>query len=264
MICSISSKEYHEERNHISKSGLDLVARGPDVFKYTIIDGNHLDPTPAMVLGSALHCKVLEPNLFQEEYIIAPKVNRRTKAGKEKWEQFCSKAGKRTVLSQEQIETIDNMVNALNSCPAARAIIERAAHKERSYFSHMDEVMVKCRPDIELGNGYLADLKTTTDIDENALARSIYKFRYHVPAAFYSDIVERERPEKARGFIFIFVETGGMHRVRVASIDQDSVEIGREVYRNDLDVYKECLETNHWPGPNNGKIGVISLPAWAK
>ena len=40
-------------------------------------------PSPAMALGSALHCLVLDEQSFNRDYIVAPKVDRRTKAGKQ-------------------------------------------------------------------------------------------------------------------------------------------------------------------------------------
>ena len=40
------------------------------------------DATPAMALGTAIHALVLEPDTWRNELVIAPDINRRTKAGK--------------------------------------------------------------------------------------------------------------------------------------------------------------------------------------
>ena len=49
--------------------------------------------TPAMKLGTATHCAILEPECFDIEYVEAPIVDRRTKDGKALWselEQLCN------------------------------------------------------------------------------------------------------------------------------------------------------------------------------
>lgn len=41
--------------------------------------------TPAMILGEAIHCKILEPDAFKDRYYIAPEVNAATSEGKNTW-----------------------------------------------------------------------------------------------------------------------------------------------------------------------------------
>lgn len=41
--------------------------------------------TPAMILGEAVHCKILEPDAFKERYYVAPEVNAATSEGKNTW-----------------------------------------------------------------------------------------------------------------------------------------------------------------------------------
>jgi hypothetical protein len=44
-----------------------------------------VQPTDAMKQGSLVDCLITEPQNFDRKYVVAPKVDRRTKAGKEAW-----------------------------------------------------------------------------------------------------------------------------------------------------------------------------------
>ena len=44
------------------------------------------EPSASMVLGTAVHSMLLEPD--KDSIAVAPAINRRTNAGKEKWEEF--------------------------------------------------------------------------------------------------------------------------------------------------------------------------------
>jgi len=69
------------KRDYLSYSALKAYAKSPN--HYLMYVGREFVETPAMVLGSALHCLVLEPQEWSKRYITAPKFDRRTKAGKE-------------------------------------------------------------------------------------------------------------------------------------------------------------------------------------
>lgn len=65
----------------INCSGLKLISsKTPAHFKYQ--QSEQRKPTPAMIIGSAVHCATLEPEAFNERYIVAPKIDKRTKDGK--------------------------------------------------------------------------------------------------------------------------------------------------------------------------------------
>lgn len=75
----MTNAEYHADPA-ISKSDLDLINRSPSYYKY--VKGNPRVQTAAMLLGSAVHKLVLEPEDFGEEYAVAPLADRRTKPAK--------------------------------------------------------------------------------------------------------------------------------------------------------------------------------------
>ncbi len=67
--------------------------------------------TKTLDLGTAFHCRVLEPEEFSNRFIVAPEFNRRTNAGKEEEKAFlmeCASTGKRLSLRKK--------AGKLNSC----------------------------------------------------------------------------------------------------------------------------------------------------
>ena len=69
-IKKLSNSEYHR-RCSVSKSHLDKVNQSPLHFWHHYLDPDRPEPerTKAMILGSAFHTKILEPHLFDKEYL---------------------------------------------------------------------------------------------------------------------------------------------------------------------------------------------------
>lgn len=123
----------------------------------------------------------------------------------------------------------------------------------------------KCRirPDWLSSEGFIVDVKSTTDASESAFANSIVRYRYHVQDAFYSDGVEKALGKKPKGFVFIAVEKTAPYAVGVYIMPENGQELGREAYLQDLASYQKCLETGNWHGYGNGEAVSLQLPKWA-
>lgn len=256
-----TNAEYHSHPA-VSKSHLDLVARSPRHYWGRYLDPNRVVPeqTPAMVVGSAVHTRVLEPHRYQAEYVVAPNFDRRTKAGKEAWEQFQLEAARKTVLTAEQDALAAAVSQAVYAHPAAALLLSQPGQAEQSYF-WTDEVtgeVCKCRPDWHSDcRRLIVDLKTTEDASPAGFARSIHKFRYHVQANWY----QRPFPE-AEQFVFIAVEKSPPYLVGVYVATPEMVAAGGRTADRDLQVLAECRQLDQWPGYAD-EIVPIDLPRWA-
>lgn len=179
--------------------------------------------------------------------------------------------GDRTVLTPEQWDQLHRMRDAVMAHPAARGVLER-------------------------GNNMVVDLKTCEDASLEGFSKSIANWRYDVQHPYYLDglrealrqgnceppaegaaelsaywtdketgVLCRCRPDFWRGhpnhFIFIAVEKKPPYAVGVYKLDEESVDLGRAVYRADLKRYAECLANDNWPGYGD-KIQTISVPGW--
>lgn len=256
----LSNAEYHAHPA-VSKSGLDLVRRSPQHFWHRYLDPNRViePPTPAMIIGSALHARVLEPHLYDDEYIVAPEgIDRRTKEGKLRWADFEAEADGKTVLKAEDALQIESMAAAVHRHPAARMILRLPGKCEQSYF-WTDEATgekCKCRPDWHSDDRRLiADVKTTEDASPRGFLRSVMKYRYHVQAAFYSQGIGAEQ------FVFIAVEKKPPFAVAVYATPLELLERGHMESAGDLQTLAKCRAEDHWPGYGD-EIQKLAVPSW--
>ena len=172
----------------VSKSHLDLVARSPLHYWARYIDSKRElpEPTPAMRIGTALHTLVLEQDQFEERYITAPQVDRRTKVGKEAWAEFEAEAGDRELIAADDRAQISRMAEAVWAHPAAAALLhwEGKAETTHMWTDPATGLACKCRPDWLTNDGRLiVDLKTTEDASPAGFRKSIGAFRYHVQSS---------------------------------------------------------------------------------
>ena len=77
-----------EYRQHpaVSRSELWNIHESPQKFNY--YKEHPQEPTPALLFGQVFHKLALEPESFDQEFVVAPEVNRRTNAGKAAWAEF--------------------------------------------------------------------------------------------------------------------------------------------------------------------------------
>jgi exodeoxyribonuclease VIII len=239
----------------LSKSRLDLINRAPALYKRKYIDGiDDATESPALILGQAVHCRILEPAEFGKRFTIAPALDRRTKDGKEKWENFLQQSEGLKVLTKEQDEIIEGINHAIYQHPAASYLLGLAGDSEIME-NWTDEISgLPCRGifDRLTSNSLLIDIKTTDDASPKGFARSVVKYRYHVQTAFYMDGFKASRGTECEGFFFIAVEKAPPHLVAVYYLTAEDIERGREQYRKDIETFTACLNSNDWHGYGDG------------
>ncbi len=161
IVSGLDNELYHKAFG-LSCTNLKIMLRSPAHYHASILFPPKT--TAEMQLGSALHTAVLQPDLFDEQYMELPKLDRRTKEGKELYKQY-SESGK-TLLDSATIATVQKMKETLVQHPIISSVLS-SGQPELSCFGCLPEfphTLVKCRPDWyneELG--VLLDLKTACD-----------------------------------------------------------------------------------------------------
>ena len=251
----INEKDYHAS-NAISKHGLDLIARTPAHYKYS----ENID-NPAFAFGRAIHCFVLEPERFNTDFILSPYDDFRTKAAREWKEENKDK----TIYTESDYEALNIMRDKLHSHPMAGPLLDvKDGHAEQSIF-WIDEntnCLCRCRPDyINYHFMYAIDLKTCINAGQSAFARDVARYRYHVQAAFYLAGLEAAKIY-CDDFIFVAIEKTKPYAVACYDLDNEALDLGRYLYRRDMEKYRESFITDVWPGyPED--VRTIQLPPWA-
>lgn len=270
----ITNEEYHSGVG-VSKSDLDLIHRSPAHFQSAKIEGRKT--TDAMILGSAVHCAILEPDLFAQRYIRSPVCDKRTKEGKAQYAVFEMEAITKnlTPLSADMYETALKIRDAVHAHKLASSILKAPGKVEQSVYWYDDiaigtfqtgdnspaaPCLCKCRPDFLRDDGIVVDVKTTTDARPESFRRSVADYRYFVQQAYYSDGL-RAIGRNIRDFIFLVVEKEPPYAVAVYMLNDEAETIGRMHYKEDLRVYFNCLTSGTWPGYTE-QVSTLDLPKW--
>ena len=233
-----------EDYNNIPalrRSNLWLFKKSPAHYKYAV--ENPGEPTPALLFGTAAHMAILEPERFEQEYIVAPKIDRRTKAGKEEWARLMD-SGK-SILSAEDAETIRAMKNAVMENELAASLIEGEHEVPVLWTDSVTGEVCKCKPDV-IGKDLIVDYKTTNSCEDGHFERSARDYGYQLQAAMYREGLLQTR-YKEYGFAFIAQEKKAPYAVRVYMCDPGWIDDGAVIYRELIDLYHECKVNNHWP-----------------
>ena len=266
MIVHESNAAYHASAP-LSKSRLWEMRKTPQYFRWFEEHRAEIPVTDAMVMGSAFHKLVLEPDGFAAEFAICPTVDRRTKAGKEAWAAFQTDAGGKTVLMEWMYAQVSAMAEAVKAHPMAHFLTTDGEVETSIYYKDdLTGIECKVRPDIFKrvgGKRIIVDLKSCVSAATEDFRRQAINMGYDMQAAMYREGVKAETGEEC-DFVFVAVEKDPPYLINVIQCDELLIKHGYDLYREYLGMYKECSESGNWYG-YNGAFGIINnmgLPAW--
>lgn len=233
------NEKYHSMAG-ISASGLKKIYK-KSVYHFI----NQLPfESSAMALGTAVHCAMLEPESYYNEFHIMPKIDRRTKEGKEQFNIELKKAENKKIIDIDEHDKITNILKNFKNHDLAQKYCK--GEIELSHYLQHDGLDVRVRPDcLNRVEGFISDVKTTQDNSPLSFKRDIYKYGYHLQAAFYCDMLGIDN------FKFIAVETNYPFSVEVYTLSNEMIEQGRKAWKAAFADWKIYCDT-----------GVISSYIW--
>jgi len=255
----LPNEKYHAS-NGISKSGLMLFADNPEKYHWRYILGNKQEARPQFAVGSAFHTATLEPDKFDEEYIVAPDLNKNTNL----YKAWVVENADRTILSIKDYDMVMSMAKKVRKNPITSRMISNG-YAEASIYA-IDEITgetVKVRPDW-INDDIIVDLKSTTNASFSAFARDMYSYSYFVQAGMYPEVANAVLPEPVSAFVFIVVEKEPPYSIGIYRASREDTAFGVESYRRNLDRFAKYKAKNFWPSYNRGLIVDTALPGYAK
>jgi len=262
-VYDITSAAYHASAG-LSRSVLCDFRRSPLHYWHKHINPLYERPKPseAMVFGELVHTLVLEPQEFENRYVLYAKQDRRTKSGKDAYSEtmrWAQTAGKQAV-DRDTYTEIEKISLAVKRHSLAAGLIKDSQIEKSIYWVDEDTgLLCKCRPDI-WGGLHLADLKTANDASPSAFQRSICQYNYQVQAAMCRDGVRHATGEDINNFVFIVVEKEPPYAVVCYTLDKEWLDDGEFIYKQVLKDIKACQDNNSWPAYSNKSI---YMPRWA-
>lgn len=257
---------YHADTSAISASGLKLFMRSPAHYYAAYLDPNRVErkQTPAMRLGTATHCAILEPERFNAEYTVMPEgLDRRTTAGKQAYADLLASGAE--ILSADEMAQVMNMACAFRDNKISRAMFYRPHSVEHSIYATINGVSCKCRPDlITVYELMVMDVKTTSDASPEGFGKSAWNLGYHVQAAFYRRVISAATGTTP-DFVFGCVESDRPHLVAYYSVPQYLLDYADGLIDCALERYAECLASGIWPGyVSEIEMQELSVPGFAQ
>lgn len=263
---TLDAESYHARKEFLSSGALRALLRSPRHYHQRYIVGAKEKPSAAKSLGSLIHAAILEPERFSQNLKLAPKFDKRTKAGKEAWSEFQEKFGPEAILcEQSEYEAILGVLEAVNHHPVAKDILIGGDRECSGFFKLENGIFGKIRPDLILRDrGIILDVKTCADARRRAAESSIWKYRYDIQASWYlmgSRILEPSTKWDMYGFLF--VEKEPPYSCAIYMADPVMLEIGDRDIKTGLNIYKNCLKEGKWPGYQK-EPEMISVPDYAR
>ena len=226
----------------------------------------------AAQIGTALHCKLLEPERFDDLVIVASVKGRKTKA----FEEMQSENPNNIVLTADEAEKINIMSASVMAHPSASAIINAKGDCESSVFATDPEtgVLLKCRPDKDCVEslGACIDIKTTADISAWRVKDSfgnnlrwknpLFEYDYGHQAAFYLHVLSLHYGFEVNKFTFVVVSKTicmGKYPVGVFSVTRQELQAWGFWDRmlDNIEKYQMCHDTNTWIAEEGFSFEVI-------
>ena len=262
-----TNAEYHGYREAISKSRLANMSVCPAYFKWC--EDNPTEPSEDMVLGSAFHKIVLEPETFGDEFAVMPNFDGRTTQGKLLKKQFKETKGNKQVITQDQYDTICGMRDSIMSNPYAKKLINGNIEQSMYFTDDLTKVECKCRPDVwrkVADRVVITDLKSAKSVMPNDFMRDCVKYHYDLQTAMYRDGASKVLgvPKDNIDFVFIAVEKKPPYLLNIMQADTYVIQKGEADFREFIGTYAECMQTQNWYGYNgrDNIINNLSLPSY--
>lgn len=257
LIQGMSNDEYHARPEYSSSQLKDLLRSAAHFYSNNILKEVERETKAAMNFGTLAHTLFLEPEQFENEFVVAPKFERRTKAGKEEalaWEQ--ANQGK-ILVDAEQVEAAKRIVINLQKLSSYADMQNNYGMAEASIFftDPVYDLPLRIRPDWHIApckafpNGLILDLKTTTDARAHAFSKKCSDFGYDLSASMYREGFQQYyQTEQKPDFVLLVAESSIPFNVKQYKASDLFLSVGDTRYNKAKELLAESLLINEWDG----------------
>ena len=250
------TREFLQDRP-LSYSSLKEFAKSPSHYIQYVF--NPREQSKEMNLGSAIHTMILEMENFGKKFAVAPSVDRRTKEGKDKWEEFASTVGDKSILSVDDNATAHEIVTKLFRDKSAKDFLNKDGHVEKEWRKELFGLPFRGFMDKETDD-YVIEIKTTSDGEPKTFIHDFMKRKYYMQAAIYHAVTGKD-------IRYLVIETKPPYNYFISEISQEYLDYGLEEVSKLCSRFDECLVLNAWSAGyefmSDSPI-IIDRPYWLK
>jgi hypothetical protein len=255
----------YKEAEGMNSHGLMDILRSPAHFHEHKVNKVERKETTALQFGKLLHYAVLEGEMFLERYVIMPKFDRRTKAGKEgllEWESKLKPGA--IVVPEEMVDALTKISRKVQTHPKAKNLL-RGGVREQSVFWTDTETgeLCKGRMDFITKHGHIVDLKSILRADPRSFKKAIDNYDWHIQGAHYCSGAEIAKFADPKIYMFLAIEKDPPYEIAIYQAGVSVLGVGDQWRREAMKIYSQCRKKNIWPG-YTPDITTIELPSWAE
>jgi len=226
--------------------------------------------TEDMYLGTAIHAAILEPGRFLEN-MIEPPIN--PKGGKpygfntNTFQEFLDAHPGKFVIGEEDAETINRVIKAVQANPYARGAIfaERRACEVSIVFDAGTEetgpIPFKCRLDC-VTDAAIVDIKSMRKMPLYAVPGNAWSGHWPHRAVMYRRGAASVGLGN-RGWVWLAAEKEPPYDVMVCETEDASMLAAEVEVDAALAAFAECSRTGVWPGRASGSTYKLAAPDYA-
>jgi len=206
--------------------------------------------TESLLVGSAFHCYILEPDEFNKRYVYAPKIDKRTKIGKQMYAEYLETIGDRKPIPEHYESIFSIIEQRLIENKNSKKLLKECTDYENLYFWKDLKTGLKCKGKVDgVGKDYIIDLKTTSKgVDVNSFKEFLKSWNLAHQAAFYCNGTQ------INTFYFIMCQLKAPFNVAVYKISDKVMKEGQKSVEYTLNLYKDFMENEQMSHINQGKI----------
>lgn len=256
-----SEFDYRREEG-VNQSSLKKILESPAHYQAAL--RNKLIPTPAMEMGTALHCLTLDGReAFDRQYVLKPAdIKLTTKEGKE-WK---AAQGRKKILNTGGKDDAWNSVLGMDESLRRLAYFDPSQkdyikYNEVSVYWEWEGVHCKARLDrVDVEAQLVLDLKTTDTVEPELFTKKVVGLGYDFQAAYYAKAAEVAFGKKF-DFVFAAVERKAPFTVDLFQVDEEMMAEGMAKCVAALKLYKTCSASGEWPN-REPLVRRLSYPSW--
>jgi hypothetical protein len=195
-LYDIDLQTYLNEKAHVSSSMLKRVLESPEALQRYL--ARRHESAPVLDFGTAVHCALLEPARFEEEYVALP-VQRADMFHEADLALINADRQDVHFITEAQMQAVRGICDHVRQMPEVLALLKEGL-AERSLFWRDEATGIRCkiRPDLLVLPHLILELKTTFNPSLAVFQRTALMQRYHLSAAMYLDGVEQVTGHRLR------------------------------------------------------------------
>ena len=274
LISQLPDQEYHS-KPHLSSHQLKEFMRSPAHYQ-ALLARKRTRASKAMEVGTCIHMALLEPERFQNAVLWEESCDRRSKAGKELYNEWLlSVRHDHIVISGRSTRPeIDNIVIGATDLDNIRGMQEAyykqswvaeihsdgSDHEnELSVFQEFEGVELRSRFDKVINRDILLDVKKTQDANPRTWKYDFLRYGYGYQMAFYRMMFRLEFGKMPSDVVIVAIEEQYPHAVVPYIIPSYKLDEYEGKIIENISTFKQCSDLNEWPSYCPGKMIVLDL-----